>query len=90
MSEFKNVTIIKKANVYFDGQGYQPHYSFFRMALRRPLVSCFPGTMNSVRIRGSSWNCLPESWKSFCPGVTGGKPYKEVILSKFLPGQNSN
>ena len=54
MSEFKGVTVVKKANVFFGG-GVTSRTVLFEDGSRRPLASCNPENMNSPQMMLRSW-----------------------------------
>lgn len=55
MSEFKGVTIVKKANIYFDGK-VTSRSVIFPDGSRKTLGSCWLGkNMNLIRMKKKLW-----------------------------------
>jgi uncharacterized protein YaiE (UPF0345 family) len=52
MSEFKNVTVIKEANVYFEGK-VTSRTILFDGGCRKTLGIMLPGSINSIRCPGT-------------------------------------
>ena len=88
MSEFKNVTIVKKANVYFDGK-VTSRSVIFPDGSRKTLGIMFPGEYEFstdekeiMEIISGDLDVLitvSEGWKS----ITGGQSFEVPAKSKF-------
>jgi hypothetical protein len=52
--EFKDVTIVKKSKIYFDGK-VTSRMVIFPDGSKKTLASCFPEIMNSARRRKKLW-----------------------------------
>ena len=60
MSEFKNVTAVKEANIYFEGK-VTSRTLIFRTGPKKHSALCSPGNMNSVQPRRKLWKSFQGS-----------------------------
>jgi len=83
MSQFDNVSVIKKANVYFDGKCVS-HSVLFPDGTRKSVGVIFPGTLTFntgapeiMEINGGECRIKlagEENWKSYCAGESFSVP----------------
>ena len=88
MSEFKNVTVVKKANIYFDGKVTSRTLLFPDGSKKRSAL-CSRGNTNSVRRAKNGWRYLWVIWKFFCPERIDGRRSKGETPLRSQPIPNS-
>jgi uncharacterized protein YaiE (UPF0345 family) len=76
MSEFKNVTVVKKANVYFDGK-VTSRTLIFPDGSRKSLGIMLPGEYEFSTASKELVEILAGDLEVFLPGAAGWKPLKE-------------
>ena len=62
MSEFKGVTVVKKANIYFDGK-VTSRTVIFADGSKKTLGIMLPASMSSAQGKKNSWRSCQEKWK---------------------------
>jgi purine/pyrimidine-nucleoside phosphorylase len=88
MSEFKNVTIIKKANVYFDGK-VTSRTVVFQDGSRKTLGIMLPGEYEFNTVDREIMEILAGDLDVLLPGadgwktVTGGEAFEVPAQSRF-------
>ena len=87
MSEFKNVTIIKKANVYFDGK-VTSRTVMFADGTKKTLGIMMPGDYEFNTAAAEIMEMLGGSMEVLYPGPMHGRPLVKVRASKYLPIPN--
>lgn len=88
MPEFKNVTIIKKANVYFDGK-VTSRTVIFPDGSKKTLGVMFPGDYEFGTVEKEMMEILDGNLDALLPGdagwitVKGGETFEVPAESKF-------
>ena len=88
MTEFKNVTVVKKANVYFDGR-VSSHTILFPDGSKRTLGVMLPGEYEFSTADNELMELLEGDLEVLLPGangwktVKGGESFEVPAQSKF-------
>jgi len=95
MSQFENVTVVKKASVYFEGK-VTSRTVLFSDGSRKTLGIMLPGEYEFgtdapelMEILAGEWRSSPVSWRSCCPVPPPGKPSGEGSPLRFRENPGS-
>ena len=82
MSNFTNVTITKKANIYFDGKVTSRTITFADGS-KKTLGIMLPGEYTFNTDAAELWKFLPATCRCNCRDRRNGKPMEPEAPSKF-------
>jgi purine/pyrimidine-nucleoside phosphorylase len=86
MMEFKNVTVVKKANIYFDGK-VTSRTVIFPDGSKKTLGIMFPGDYEFGTVEKEIMEILAGNLDVLLPGTTGWLTFKEGEIFE-VPAQS--
>ena len=89
MSQFENVTVLKKANVYFDGK-VTSRTVLFADGTKKTLGIMLPGEYEFGTDAKKSWKSSLATSKCCCQATPSGSASPAKANSRFPPTRNSS